>query len=353
MKRKYGVLAVVAVLACGGVAMSTVTGSEGATDTVADAAERPTATEAIEQGDLTRTWQAKGTLGFASQRTLNAGEAGVVTWLPQAGSTIKRDGKLYEVNGEPVRLMYGAKPMYRTLEEGSTGEDVRQLKKNLIALGHGNQLAADDEFTAGTTRAVEAWQKEHGLKETGTVGPGQVAFVSGAVRVQETQAAVAGRVGPGAAVLTVTGSDRQVEFSVKVREAADLKAGDRVTVTLPGGEPADGRISIIGRTAEEDAADKDAAPKVRVTVELRSPSKAEGVDKAPVTVHVKGETRENVLHVPVGALLAGARGGFLIEVVEYGRAREVSVELGLFAQGRVEITGAGLRAGMKVGVAQT
>ncbi|AJT65910.1 hypothetical protein T261_4256 [Streptomyces lydicus] len=54
--------------------------------------------------------------------------------------------------------------------------------------------------------------------------------------------------------------------------------------------------------------------------------------------------------MPVNALLALPGGGFGVQVVEGGRAREVRVKLGMFGQGRVEITGGGLKPGMKVGV---
>ncbi|NGN70384.1 hypothetical protein G5C51_41700 [Streptomyces sp. A7024] len=92
---------------------------------------------------------------------------------------------------------------------------------------------------------------------------------------------------------------------------------------------------------------------MKVHVELSGGDKVEGVDKSPVTVHLKGESAENALHVPVESLLAAPSGGFAVQVVEGGKARDVKVELGLFANGRVEVKGPGLKAGMKVGVPKT
>ena len=64
------------------------------------------------------------------------------------------------------------------------------------------------------------------------------------------------------------------------------------------------------------------------------------LDGAPVTVSVTRETRENVLTVPVDALLALAEGGYGVELVTGdGASRLVGVETGLFADGRVEVTG--------------
>jgi hypothetical protein len=55
-----------------------------------------------------------------------------------------------------------------------------------------------------------------------------------------------------------------------------------------------------------------------------------------------------VLTVPVAALVALAEGGFGVEVVAGDSRRYVAVEAGLFADGRAEVTGAGLRQGMLV-----
>ena len=58
-----------------------------------------------------------------------------------------------------------------------------------------------------------------------------------------------------------------------------------------------------------------------------------------------GDERKDVLTVPVAALLALAEGGYGVEVVDGGDRRIVAVETGLFAGGRVEVTGDGHRRG--------
>ncbi|MEV8434687.1 peptidoglycan-binding protein [Streptomyces chartreusis] len=310
----------------------------------------PTRTASVTRQTLADSTDVEGTLAFSSGRELTAGAPGTFTWLPAAGSGIERDGRLYEVDGTAVRLMYGDRPVYRTLKKGDEGEDVRQLKNNLIALGFGSGLAADDEFTEGTERGVEAWQKSHGLKETGTVGPGQIAFAPSAVRVRTAQVTLGGRSQPGATVLTTTGSDRVVQFGLEVAKADDLDAGDGVRVGLPDGRSVKGEVASIGRTAEADERSEDRTPKVKVTVELDRPGRTGAIDKAPVTVTLPGERRTDVLSVPVESLLALENGGFGLRVVEDGRARDLPVRLGIFADGRVEVSGAGLREGMKVGV---
>ncbi|MER6200165.1 peptidoglycan-binding protein [Streptomyces sp. NPDC001586] len=323
----------------------------------------PPATAPVQRGDLSSGLQVEGTLGYAQERKLNAGGPGVLTWVAPEGSAVERDGRLYEVNGKAVRLMYGSTPMYRPLKSGDKGEDVKQLKRNLQALGYGTGLDPEDgTFTAGTATAVKRWQKAHKAAETGEVGKEDIAFASGPQRVRKGDAAVGDEPGPGKPVLTVTGTERIVRFRIDAAKAAAAKAGDPVTVRLPGGVNASGKIDSVGGTAAPD--DKnggaggggggggggDQKAKVEVSVTFDKPAEVTAPDQSPVTVALTGETRKGVLSVPVNALLALAGGGFGVQVVEDGRAREVKVELGMFGNGRVEVTGDALKEGMQVGI---
>lgn len=352
MRRRTAVVAtVVALLAItgGGVAV-TALADNGKDKSVSQDAGLPPATAPVERGDLSSGTQTDGTLGYAKERKVNAGTTGTLTWSTGSGSTIERDGRLYEVNGVPVRLMYGTEPMYRTLKTGDEGNDVRQLEENLQALGHGAGLAVDDTYTAGTAAAVKQWQKAHERKQTGRVGPEEIAFSPGGVRVKSTESAVGDQVAPGKPVLSTTGSERVVRFQLDVAEGKLAKVGTKVTVDLPDGSTAKGEVASVGKTAKpgDDPADK--TPKIPVTVSFDDPGEVDGFDQSPVTVNLTGETRKDVLSVPVNALLALPGGGYGVQVVEHGRARQVKVELGMFGQGRVEVTGGGLKDAMLVGV---
>ncbi|WP_374774459.1 peptidoglycan-binding protein [Streptomyces sp. NBC_01310] len=337
------------------------------------AAGLPPATAPVQRGDLSSGLQVEGTLGYAQERKLNAGGPGVLTWIAGEGSAVERDGKLYEVNGRVVRLMYGATPMYRPLKAGDEGEDVKQLKRNLQALGYGTGLDPEDGvFTAGTATAVKRWQKAHKAAETGEVGKEDVAFASGPQRVRRNDAAVGDEAAPGRAVLTVTGTERIVRFRMDAAKAGAAKAGDQVTVRLPGGAGATGKIDSVGGAGGADGrgdaggagggggsgggggggAGGDQKAQVEVAVTFDKPAEINAPDQSPVTVGLTGETRKGVLSVPVNALLALAGGGFGVQVVEDGRAREVKVELGMFGNGRVEVTGDALKEGVQVGIPQ-
>ncbi|WP_137994112.1 peptidoglycan-binding protein [Streptomyces vilmorinianum] len=354
MSRRKLVVALVAILAvAGGGAAVTALSAPGPRPVTKDSG-LPYATAPITRGDLGNSTQQDGTLGHLGERKINAGAgtAGVLTWLAPAGSVVERDERLYEVDGEPVRLMYGAEPMYRTLKTGDKGKDVRQLEENLAALGY-TGFDVDEEYTAKTAAAVKRWQKSHDLKQTGTVGPDRIAFAGSAVRVKEAGAAPGDQVAPGGPLLTVTGSERVVRFRIPVSDAESAKAGTRVKVRLPDGTELPGKVSGVGKNAsagEDPQNPQDRTPKIDITVSFDDPRKVKGIDQSPVTVDLTGETRKDVLSVPVNALLALPGGGFGVQVVENGTARDVAVELGMFGQGRVEISGDGLREGMKVGV---
>jgi multidrug efflux pump subunit AcrA (membrane-fusion protein) len=153
-------------------------------------------------------------------------------------------------------------------------------------------------------------------------------------------------------VLTAT-SDRQVvTIALSTSQESEVVAGDSVTVTLPDGASTSGRISSVGTVASGTAA----AAAIPVTVTLTHPSAAGTLDQAPVTVNVTTASSPGpVLAVPVGALLAQAPGGYVVEVVgPDGGRRYVPVQPGIFddADGLVQVTGA-LTPGQSVVVPAT
>ncbi|MFF4410005.1 peptidoglycan-binding protein [Streptomyces sp. NPDC001404] len=355
LPRKYVIasLAVASALV-GGATVVSVSGDDGkGQERHADGL--PQKTDTVKRQDLSSRTQVDGTLGYSKERKLNGGAQGTVTWLPDTGSVIKQNQALYEADGAKVWLLYGERPMYRKLKAGDKGPDVRQLKQNLRDLGYGTGLTVDEQFTSGTAEALGRWQKSHGLKQTGETGPDQIAFAPSSVRVKKKEAAVGDQMAPGKPVLTVTGAEREVQIKLDVSDAGLAEPGTRVEITLPGGDKVKGKVASVDRAAGSDDKDqggggKEDSAKITARVTFADSSEVKGIDQAPVTVDLKGETHENVLTVPVNALLALPAGGFGIQVVEDGKAREIPVKLGLFGQGRVEVSGSGLKEGMKVGV---
>ena len=74
------------------------------------------------------------------------------------------------------------------------------------------------------------------------------------------------------------------------------------------------------------------------------------MDQAPVNVNITTQTANDVLAVPVTALLALQGGGFGVDVVNSVTAHLVGVTTGLYSNTLVQISGSGIVAGMRVQV---
>jgi peptidoglycan hydrolase-like protein with peptidoglycan-binding domain len=315
--------------------------------------EVATATAAVTRRDLRATEEVDGTLGYGDTRALANGRQGTITALPEEGAVVTRGQALYRVDGKPVPLLYGPLPAWRPLSVGvEDGPDVRQLERNLVALGYDpdRAITVDDHFSWATRAAVRRWQEVLGLETSGTVEPGDAVWQPGPVRVAGRKAAVGDAARPGSPLLEITGTGRQVTVDLDASRQPYVRAGDRVDLELPGGRTTTGRVASVGTvaTAAPEEGGGDGAPTVELVVSLDRPKATGRLDQAPVDVSITTEVREGVLAVPVNALLALAEGGYAVEVEREGRRELVGVETGLFADGQVEVEGAGLAAGDRV-----
>jgi peptidoglycan hydrolase-like protein with peptidoglycan-binding domain len=320
------------------------------------AASDTTATATIERRDLVDRDAVQGTLGYADTTTLTTGATGTVTSLPEPGTVVRRGRSLYDVDDAPAAwLLYGDLPAWRDFSSAMTdGEDVRQLERNLRALGYDpdHDMTIDDDWTWATTAAVQRFQDDHGLTEDGTLTRGEVVFRPGPARFGQLRAAVGQAVAPGAQIGQLTSTRREITVDLDASRQELVHEGDGVTVDLPNGRSARGRITDVAKVADA-AASEEAEPTIAVTVVMRGRAeRGTGLDQAPVDVGFARERSKDVLAVPVTALLARAGGGFAIEVSEHGRRRLVPVDLGTYAEDYVEISGDGLREGMQVVTAE-
>lgn len=304
----------------------------------------PPAAAPITRTTLVETRTEPGTLGYGDPVAVHALGIGSLTWIAAEGSTVVRGEPLFKINEEPVITLYGAVPMYRPLSNFVTGADVRQLQENLAALGYSG-FAVDGNYTQATTTAVLAWQADLGLTQTGMVEPTQVRFTPGAVRIAEQLAHVGDLLGGDAPpILSYTGSTRMVTVALDVAEQALAVIGRAVTVTLPDEHTVAGVIEAVGTVVKDD--------KFAVTVTIADQTALGTLEVAPVDVAFVSARREDVLAVPVAALLALAEGGYGVEIVAGNTTRIVAVKTGMFADGRVEISSAAIAEGMLVGVPQ-
>jgi peptidoglycan hydrolase-like protein with peptidoglycan-binding domain len=287
-----------------------------------------------------------GTLGYESTRGVLAGVPGIVTRLPAEGRVIDRGAVLYELDGKVhPRLLYGDRPMWRELNaDVSDGPDVLQLEQNLKALGYAPKgMKVNRHWDSATTKAVKRWQKATGRTRDGSLDASELAFLPGPVRVQETKVDIGSSVGPGTPIYTATTATRVVTLDLSASRQDLVRPGQTVQVELPDDTTVPGTVREIGRVA---TATQDGSTTVPVTIDLDAAAALPDLDAAPVTVHVVTERHDDVLAVPVNALVALLEGGYAVEVVgDDGSHRYVGVEAGLFQDGLVEVTGEGLVAG--------
>ncbi|WP_327086758.1 peptidoglycan-binding protein [Nonomuraea sp. NBC_01738] len=307
-------------------------GFGGTSPGTAVAARTPPATATVERTTLTETKTVGGTLGHGAERTISARSQGTITWLPAEGATLTRGHAVYSADADRVPLLYGGMPLYRELKNGVEGADVALLERNLAELGY-DGFDVDDTFTWSTRQAVEQWQEDLGVPVTGAVLPAAVVVAPGPLRVASLKTAQgASANGP---VLTATGTTRQVTVNLDTADRHLVKRGMKATVELPDGTTTGGKIRSVGKVATQTGSGQDVATTVEVTISVGRT----GFDDAPVEVTIISAQRKNVPAVPVGALLALAEGGYGVQVAEGGATRYAAVETGMFADGKVEVTG--------------
>jgi hypothetical protein len=341
-------LGVVAVVAAGGVISAWRAGAFSRPASSGPGQELPApATAPVARTDLSEQTPVNGTLGYAGSYPVT-GAGGTLTWLPSAGQVIRQGQVLYKTDlTDPVLLLYGTLPDWRTLDEGMTGADVTQLNHDLVSLGYASSTDISalgwDYYSWETRAAVEELQSAAGISSpSGSLPQGSVVFEPTAIRVTQLLGAVGNPAsGP---VLSGTSDQHVVNIELSTSDESEVAVGDTVSVTLPDGSSTPGKISSVGTVASGSGSNAT----IPVTVKLADPSAAGSLDQAPVTVEITAESVSNVLAVPVDALVAQssgggqAGGGYAVQVAGAGNtSRLVPVTVGLFddTSSYVQVTG--------------
>ena len=243
------VLAVALGLAC--AAAWAVVGGGGGADDSRTGTRPDTATAAVTRRTLIARDTFEGVLGYRDSRSLASVLSGTATWLPSEGSVVRRGGVLYRVDARPVVLLYGSVPLWRTLEHGVEGKDVRQLEENLVALGYDpdGDVEVDGEFDWATEAAVKRWQADIGVTADGSVETDEAVFLPGPRRVGELETAVGSQIGGGAPVMDTSSTRRVVTVDLDAHRQALVRKGLSVRIELPNGCVVQVRIAEVGKFA--------------------------------------------------------------------------------------------------------
>lgn len=315
-------------------------------------------TVASESRDVDLYTEYAGTLGYGDAVKIVTRGSGVLTSVPAAGTDLARGQVAFAIDEQPVALMYGDLPAWRSLSTSSTpGPDILQLETNLAALGYGDGLTVDDTFTSVTAAALKKFETDIGQTDPdGVLDPGEVVFSSGPIRVdsvltrgstvsagtsvitaaliQRAQDTVADSV-----VTTATTPTQAVTFTIASTDQGKFTVGDAVKVVLADGRIADGVVSALSDTPRRNGSGPSAALVLDVTVSVTTVPDG-GLIEGPANVRITSQSLKGITMVPVRALVALEGGGYAVSVADAtGATHYVAVETGVFQDGWVQVTG--------------
>ena len=237
------------------------------------------------------------------------------------------------------------------------GEDVRQLERNLRALGHdpGHDMTSTTTGTGRPPPRSRRFQRARGLTRRARWRAATVVFRHG--RDADRRGQGAGRPAasrPGAQLADVP---RPTATS---RSTSTPAGSDRARGRQRDGRAADRRARRAGasptsaRSRPSRAADdQDADPTIDVTIDLRGPRRARHEPRPGAgRRRLRRRAPQGVLAVPVKALLARQGGGYAVEVVEAAAPHRRRSSRACSPTAGSRSTGAGLREGMRVVTAQ-
>jgi hypothetical protein len=328
----------------------------------------PTAVVTIKRQTISQQTSVPATLGYAGSYSPVNQASGFYTALPTVSQVVSEGQALYRVDGEPVILLYGPTPAYRTLSEGTTGTDVTELNADLVALGQvtpGELSPTSDRFGYWTEIGVERLQAASGLPRSGSLNLGQAVFLPSALRVTAVAVELGATAQAGAPALQGTSTAREVTVALDAGLQSEVKRGDRVIITLPDNSTTPGVVTSVGTVATTPSSmgsgggssgGDGSAPTVMVQIAPAAPAAAGSLDQAPVTVSITNATVPDALVVPINALVALSGGGYALEAVDpAGIHRLIDVSVGLVddADNLVQVSGSGLSVGEHVVVPST
>jgi len=317
----------------------------GADDRPNDGTPRPASrtTVKVRRGSLETEHELGGTASYGDTWAMPITATGVVTHRHDVGTIVEPGNELVSIDAQPVFLVAGAMPMYRTLELIDTssrdefgnrrqelvGYDVLQLQQFLIGLGAATEdldidITADGVFGKATRNAVRAWQKSAGIPVSGSVDATQMVFSADPVRI----AAVL-RVGSKFEKLEVSAPDPIVTVDTNARQRSLISVDTSVEISSSSDEKVPGTVTTQERVVLDDG------PAWRSTIAVDGVLDGTGA----VTVTVTEVVAKDTLIVPVGALLALGEGGYAVERVNGATTTLIAVELNDVLGGRASVTG--------------
>lgn len=170
--------------------------------------------------------------------------------------------------------------------------------------------------------------------------------------------------GTPVAILQTTSTKLVVTVDLSASSQSEAKVGEHVTVQLPDNSVVDGRITAVSPVAQNSNSDNgsgsgnggsgggngnggSSSSTVPVTIAISGHHLGPGLDQAAVSVNFVQQRANNVLSVPVTALVATSGSTYAVQEAS-PPYKLIPVTTGLFAAGDVQISGPGIYPGLQV-----
>jgi hypothetical protein len=223
--------------------------------------------------------------------------------------------------------------------------EIAELRKSVSATGSTSRTGASASGSTGSAHSSGGGSASTG---GGSSGSGAAASASsGAASAQ--------------AILQTTSTQEVVTVALDATKQTEAVVGAPVTVQLPDGSTVNGKITQVSPVAQSSSSSSASGTAgasgsgssgtptatIPVTITLIGRTRLSGLDQAAVSVNFAQQRANNVLSVPVTALIATQGGGYAVQEATSPR-RLIPVTPGLFAAGYVQISGSGIYPGLQV-----
>jgi macrolide-specific efflux system membrane fusion protein len=324
-------------------------------------------TATAQRGALTETVDASFTFQFASTSTLSAptsaatsssssrttsqgsgGAGGVVTAVPLvAGQQLNGIVQLFALNNTLVYGIPSSAPFYRDLVSGDQGDDIHALQQALTAAGYDTQQDTDGTFGSRTLNALERFQVDNGLPETGSLSLSQFVSYPPGSTVIDVKAAVGQTLQSGATVADLGVGPMVANALVSQTDFPNVKLGQLATLAIDSAPGTDvpGAVFGLGTQAatQTQAAGSSSPVQLGVTVAPTAPLPPDTRAGMTGQAHIDIVNRQNVVIVPTSAV-RGTGNSPTVQVVSNGKQQTRPVVTGLTTGSQTEIV-TGLQPG--------
>jgi membrane fusion protein, multidrug efflux system len=200
-----------------------------------------------------------------------------------------------------------------------------------------------------------------GTSGSGTSGSGSGASGSGA---SGSGTSGSGSGGGTTEILTTNSTQLVVTVDLNASLQSEATLGEKVLVEMPDGSTVGGKVTAVSSVAQSSDSGDDgsggggsggsggsgssgSSATVPITITLDKRAKGAGLDQASVSVNFTQAKANNVLSIPVTALIATSGQKFAVQEAA-APYKLIPVTTGLFAAGDVQISGSGVYQGLKI-----